>query len=66
MCAITGMIAKNKIQYIQTDEFFQMCRMQRHRGPDDEGAAAFDLDSRRIREVSAGESIGCKGLLEGV
>lgn len=63
MCAIAGMIAKNRIQYMPVDEFFEMCRMQRHRGPDDEGVAAFDLNSRRIREVSAGETVGCKGLL---
>lgn len=63
MCAITGMITKNKIQYVLADEFFGMCRMQRHRGPDDEGIVAFDLNSCRIREVSAGETVGCKGLL---
>ncbi len=63
MCAIAGMIAKNKIQYTSTDEFFRMCRMQRHRGPDDEGVAAFDLDSQKIREISSGETVGCKGVL---
>lgn len=63
MCAIAGMIVKNKIQYVPTDEFLRLCRMQKHRGPDDEGIVAFDLDSHRIREVLAGEMVGCKGLL---
>lgn len=63
MCAIAGMIAKNKIQYVLADDFLGMCRIQRHRGPDDEGMVAFDLTSRRVREVSAGETVGCKGLL---
>lgn len=63
MCAIAGIIAKNKIQYMLTDEFLRMCRMQRHRGPDDEGAVAFGLDPHSIREVSGRETVRCKGLL---
>lgn len=63
MCGIAGIITKNRIQYMPTDEFFGMCRMQRHRGMDDEGVVAFDLDTLRVREVSLGEKVGCKGLL---
>lgn len=63
MCAIAGIIAKSRTQYMLSDEFFEMCRMQKHRGPDDEGVVAFDLNSRRIKEVSVGETIGCKGVL---
>lgn len=63
MCAITGMIARKRVQDVSADEFFGMCRTQRHRGPDDEGVVAFDLDSCRIREVAQGETVGCKGML---
>lgn len=63
MCGIAGVILKNEIQNVHTDEIFKMCRLQKHRGPDDEGAVSFDLKSRTIREVSAGETVQCKGLL---
>ncbi len=63
MCAITGIIAKGKERYIQTEELFKMCRIQRHRGPDDEGGVALDLNGSKIREISSGETIACKGLL---
>lgn len=63
MCAIAGMIMKNEIQNVPTDEIFEMCRAQRHRGPDDEGAVSFDLESCVIREVLPGQTSRCKGLL---
>lgn len=63
MCAIAGMIVKNEIQSIPTDEIFEMCRAQRHRGPDDEGAVSFEMESCAIREVWPGETVRCKGLL---
>lgn len=63
MCAIAGVVFKNEIQNVLTNEIFNMCRSQRHRGPDDEGAVSFDLKSCVIKEVSAGETVQCKGLL---
>lgn len=63
MCGIVGIIAKNRIRHMLTDEIFMMCQYQQHRGPDDKGVVALDLEMRKIREVKECENINCKGLL---
>ena len=63
MCGIVGVIAKNRIRHMLTDEIFMMCQYQQHRGPDDKGVVALDLEMRKIREVKKCEYINCKGLL---
>lgn len=63
MCGIAGVIAKNRIQHMSTDEVFMMCQYQRHRGPDDKGMAALDLELCKVREVKEGGYLDCKGLL---
>ena len=54
MCGIVGVIAKNRIRHMLTDEIFMMCQYQQHRGPDDKGVVALDLEMRKIREVKSG------------
>lgn len=63
MCGIVGIIAKNRIQHMSGDELFAMCRRQRHRGPDDEGGVALDMNAYKIREVCPGQGVNCKGML---
>lgn len=63
MCGIAGIIVKNRIQHMFGDELFAMCRCQRHRGPDDEGGVALDMDAHKIREIFAGQDINCKGMM---
>lgn len=63
MCGIVGIIAKNRIQHMSSDEIFMMCQYQQHRGPDDNGMVALDLEMNKIREVGKGEHPSCKGLL---
>lgn len=63
MCGIVGVIAKNRMQHMSTDEVFMMCQYQRHRGPDDRGMAALDIEQRKVEEVKEGEYPDCKGLL---
>lgn len=63
MCGIVGMIAKKRIQHMLGDELFAMCRCQRHRGPDDEGGVALDMNAHKIREIFAGQGADCKGML---
>lgn len=63
MCGIVGVIAKNRIQRMSTDEIFMMCQYQQHRGPDDKGMVALDLELHKVREVKKGERPNCKGLL---
>lgn len=63
MCGIVGVIAKNRIRHMSTDEIFMMCQYQQHRGPDDKGVVALDLEMRTVREVKECEFTNCKGLL---
>lgn len=63
MCGIVGVIAKNRIQHMSADEILMMCRHQQHRGPDDKGLVALDLELHKVREVKEGEYLNCKGLL---
>lgn len=63
MCGIVGVIAKNRIQNMLTDDIFMMCQYQQHRGPDDKGAVALDLEMHKVREVKEHEYTNCKGFL---
>ena len=63
MCGIAGIIAKKKKEQMSTTELFKMCRMQKHRGPDDEGGVSLDLGAQKIRQISDGEVVECKGFL---
>ncbi|MCM1231461.1 MAG: asparagine synthase (glutamine-hydrolyzing) [Ruminococcus flavefaciens] len=48
---------------MSTDEICMMCQYQQHRGPDDKGMVAIDLEKDKIREVKKSEHPNCKGLL---
>lgn len=63
MCGIVGVIAKNRMKRMSVDEIFMMCQYQHHRGPDDKGIVALDLEQHKVREVKEGEYPNCKGLL---
>ena len=63
MCGIVGVIAKNRIQCMSANELARMCQYQRHRGPDDKGIVALDLNKHKIRNLRIDESVECKGLL---
>lgn len=63
MCGIAGIIAKKSIEKMSASEMLKMCRMQKHRGPDDEGCVALEMQSNRIISVKEGDLIDCKALL---
>lgn len=64
MCGIVGIVGlQQKINNSQT--IYAMMDVQRHRGPDDEGAVEFDFDAQKSHELRRGEhSVGlCSGIL---
>lgn len=62
MCGILGVIGKKGKQTMSADELFRMCRMQKHRGPDDEGGVAVDFASDSIIPLSEDSVVQCKAM----
>lgn len=62
MCGIVGIVGKNRKQRMSSGEIHEMCRMQKHRGPDDEGAVAIDCVSGTITKLDTDEIVECKAL----
>ncbi len=62
MCGIVGIVGKKNRQKMSASELFDMCNMQKHRGPDDEGGVAIDCLSGKINKISKGEIADCKAL----
>lgn len=50
MCGIAGIISLGE-KTIDINKIYSMMDAQKHRGPDDEGAAAFSLQTRNYREI---------------
>ena len=61
MCAILGVISKNEYQQFATQELWDMCKMQEHRGPNDKGGMFFDLETRKCNPVDQEEWVKGKG-----
>lgn len=53
MCGLVGYINKKTTDFIQSNEqILDMMMLQKHRGPDDSGVCAFNLDNSELLEVS--------------
>ncbi|MCR4674418.1 MAG: asparagine synthetase B, partial [Lachnospiraceae bacterium] len=63
MCAILGVISKSDYQQFYTTELWQMCEIQSHRGPDDRGGIAFNIENSSCEEIEGEDYVKAKGFL---
>lgn len=67
MCGIVGYISKKPTEFIRSnDQILEMMHLQKHRGPDDNGVCAFNLNSSDFLEVSAKEHQQIDCLFNGI
>lgn len=64
MCGIAGIIGLHGKKIASADNIFDMMQRQKHRGPDDAGAAAFRYDHSEIIELN--QRHPCKRVCDGV
>ncbi len=66
MCGISGYINYNNRPIKETSRIISMLKVQKHRGPDDSGIRAFNLDSGESIELATTEPQSIEGKFEGV
>jgi len=66
MCGITGYINLSNKTIKHSNTILEMLHLQKHRGPDDSGICAFNLNLGTSAELSVSESVGINGDFEGI